>query len=118
MGRGEPKWFWVYLDSNDNIHINDTESHKEIDELAFDHKNILKDALLRLRNKASYTDVIYRMMPEKFTMLELQNVFEEILGKTVYSFRRFIGNAVVETGEYAEQRAHRPAMLYKFNENI
>ena len=114
MGRGEPRWFWVSLDDNE-VKIIDSITGTEITELAFDHKRILKDALVRLRNKVKYTDLMYKMLPEKFTMMELQDVFEEILGKTKYSFRRFIGNKVVDTGEYAELRAHRPARLYKYN---
>lgn len=117
-GYGEPRWFWAMLDSKGNLHVTDTETNEEITEMAFDHMDILRDSLLRLRNKAAYTRVVYQMMPEKFTMLELQNVFEEIIGKTIYSFRRFVGKAVCETGEYAEQRAHRPAMLYRYNEEL
>lgn len=111
---GEIKWFWLHLDEENKPRIIDTESGNELTELAFDHKDIIKDALIRLRNKAYYTDVLYHIMPEKFTIAELQNVFEEVIGKTIYSFRRFVGKNVIETKEYTEQRAHRPAMLYKY----
>ena len=115
---GDIGWFWVFLDNKGEIRIINTETKEELADLAFDHKTILRDALLRLRNKANYTNVAYHLMPEKFTMIELQNVFEEINGKPIYSFRRFVGGKVKETGEYAEQRAHRPAMLFTFNGNL
>ena len=115
---GEFSWFWVFFDSNNNLRIIDSETDKEINLMAFDHRKILEDAILRLRNKVNYTDVAYKVMPEKFTILELQDIFEEILGKPVYSFRRFVGDAVEETDEFAETKAHRPAKLYRYTGKI
>ena len=115
MGRGEPRWFWVHLDRQDNVKIIDSVTNEGIDELAFDHRRIIKDALLRLRNKLEYTDMLYRMLPREFTIGELQDIFEEILGKHKQSFRRYIGNRIIETDRFAERRAHRPAKLYRYS---
>lgn len=111
---GEVKWFWVSLDG-ENLIIEDPITGDVIKNLAFDHAKILRDALNRLRNKVMYTDIAFSMLPEKFTMRELQDVYESILGKTLFSFRRTIEEKVVETDEFSETKAHRPAKLYKFN---
>lgn len=52
--------------------------------LAFDHGEIVMEGLLRLRNKVEYTDIAFNLMPEKFTLPDLQKVYEIILGKVLY----------------------------------
>lgn len=83
--------------------------------LAFDHAKIIACAVQRLRNKVEYTDLALNLMPEMFTLTELQQVYEVILGKPLLkaAFRRKIKDLVRETGTYTERSGHRPSQLYR-----
>lgn len=84
--------------------------------LAFDHKALLKKAVNRLRNKTRYTALPVSLMPEQFTLTELQNMFELILDCSLQkkSFRRRIeaSGILIETGEM-RPTTRRPAALFK-----
>ena len=82
--------------------------------LAFDHAEIIVCAINRLRAKLEYTDLAFSLMPEKFTLTELQQVYEAILGKPLFkaAFRRKIIGLVQETDQYTNDKGHRPAKLY------
>lgn len=82
--------------------------------LAFDHARIIACAMERLRSKAEYSDLVLKLMPERFTLTELQQVYEVILGKPLLkaAFRRKIKDLVCETGEYRESAGHRPSQLF------
>lgn len=86
--------------------------------LAFDHKMILDYALERVRNKVEYTNIVYSLLPETFTLTEMQRVYEVILGRQLdkRNFRKKIGSLdlVAPTGELRRDGAHRPAKLYHF----
>lgn len=88
--------------------------------LAFDHKKILDYAVWRLRNKIEWTTVGYELLPEKFTLSELQRVYEIILQKPVdkRNFRKKIlaQGQIRELNETRNDGAHRPARLYSFSE--
>ena len=85
--------------------------------LAFDHAKIVAYALIRLRNKIEYTDLVFNLMPEYFTLTELQKVYEIILGKELIkaNFRRKIKDMVVETEKFTDEAGHRPSRLFKFD---
>ena len=85
--------------------------------IAFDHPKIIQYALERLRNKIEYTDIAFNLMPEKFTLTELQQVYEVILDTELLkaNFRRKISDMVIETDEYTKDAGHRPSKLFKFN---
>lgn len=87
--------------------------------IAFDHAKIIEYAVERLRNKIEYTDIAFSLMPERFALTELQQVYEVILGKELLkaNFRRKISDMVVETGEYTKDAGHRPSKLFKYNPN-
>jgi ADP-ribose pyrophosphatase YjhB (NUDIX family) len=87
--------------------------------IAFDHAKIIEYAVERLRNKIEYTDIAFSLMPERFTLTELQQVYEVILGKELLkaNFRRKISDMVLETGEYTRDAGHRPSKLFKYNPN-
>ncbi len=86
--------------------------------LAFDNERVVRYAEERLRNKLEYTNVVYSLLPEKFTLTRMQQVYEAILGETLdkRNFRRrVVGLGIIrETGEFEKVGAHRPAMLYAF----
>ena len=82
--------------------------------LAFDHAEIIVYAIRRLRSKLEYTDLAFDLMPEKFTLTELQQVYEVILGKPLFkaAFRRKVRDLVTETGEYRQNAGHRPSQIF------
>ena len=88
------------------------------DVLAFDHEEILKLAMKRLRGKAFYTNVLFQLLPQEFTIRELRVVFEEVLNKKLHApnFRREMMSRLVPTGRMEKSR-HRPAELYRVNED-
>ena len=86
--------------------------------LAFDHADILGMAVKRLRGKLDYTAIGFQLLPEEFTLRELQDVHEAVRGEPVNkdSFRRrmLAGGGLEATGERERETAHRPAELYRF----
>lgn len=85
--------------------------------IAFDHAKIIEYAVERLRNKIEYTDIAFSLMPERFTLTELQQAYEVILGKELLkaNFRRKIADMVLETDEYKRDEGHRPSKLFRYN---
>ncbi|HEY8436064.1 MAG TPA: NUDIX domain-containing protein [Haloplasmataceae bacterium] len=86
-------------------------------DLAFDHAEIIHYGLERLRNKIEYTDIAFNLIGDYFTLTELQQVYEVILGKELLkaNFRRKIANMVCETNRFKKDVGHRPSRLYRFN---
>lgn len=85
--------------------------------LAFDHAKIIACAIERLRGKVNYTDIALHLMPQLFTLTELQQVYEVILDKELLkaAFRRKVADLVAETDHYTENAGHRPSRLYRRN---
>ena len=86
--------------------------------LAFDHRRIVDYALERLRNKLEYTTVGFQLLPAKFTLGELQTVYEAILDKRIdkRNFRRKIQLLGILTPlRETRQTGRRPARLYRFS---
>jgi ADP-ribose pyrophosphatase YjhB (NUDIX family) len=85
--------------------------------LAFDHARILEYALTRLRYKLEYSAVGFELLPESFTLSELQNAYQIILGEKLdkRNFRRKIlrADVIEETGTY-RGGGGRPAKLFRF----
>lgn len=86
------------------------------DKLAFDHPLVILAGLERLKNKLEYTDIVFNMMPEYFTLGELQKVYETILNKKLLdpAFRRIIANKVTKTDKVKTGEGHRPSALFKY----
>jgi len=85
--------------------------------IAFDHALAISYGIERLRNKIEYTDIVFNLMPEEFTLTELQQVYEVILDTELLkaNFRRKIQDMVQETNNYTRDKGHRPSKLYRFN---
>lgn len=85
------------------------------DGLAFDHAKIIACAIERLRGKVNYTDIALHLMPNLFTLTELQQVYEVIMDKELLkaAFRRKVADLVAETDHYTENAGHRPSRLYR-----
>ena len=88
-------------------------------DLAFDHAKLLIYAIERLKNKVEYTTIAFNLMPERFTLTQLQQVYEILLDKPLLkaNFRRKISDMIIETNEQEENAGHRPSRLYRFNTN-
>jgi 8-oxo-dGTP diphosphatase len=89
----------------------------ELPELAFDHQEILEYAIRRLRYKLEYTAVGFELLPEEFTLSELQNTYEIILGEKIdkRNFRRRILSAsIIEPTSHKRTGEGRPALLYRY----
>lgn len=83
--------------------------------LSFDHAKIITYALLQLRKWMENTEIAFRLLPEHFTLTQLQQVHETVCGIKLLTpaFRRRISSYVQETGESTSEDGHRPAKLYR-----
>ncbi len=84
--------------------------------IAFDHDLVILAGIERIRNKVNYTDIVFNMMPEYFTLGELQQVYEVILNKKLLdpAFRRIIAKKTVKTTKMKTGEGHRPSYLFKY----
>lgn len=96
-------------------------SMNDIPQLAFDHREILDVSLEELKTRILQEDIWRRVLPEKFTLTQFQEVFETILGKAFdkgnfrkkvvkYKFLRKLAEAQTNV-------SHRPSLLYTFDAN-
>ncbi len=92
----------------------------EVPPLAFDHNQIVTDALARLRAKLSYRPVGFDLLPAKFGFSELEQLYSTILGRPVdrRNFRRKVLSFGIlkDTGTTRSEGAGRPATLYRFDQ--
>jgi 8-oxo-dGTP diphosphatase len=99
-------WFWA----------------DDLEKLAFDHNLIVEYALWRLRNKLEYSRLAHGFLGERFTLAQLREVYEAVLGRELDpgNFRRMVeaNGAVVATGERLEGTRHRPPQLYRYDSSI
>lgn len=114
-----------------NIHDHDEQLVKEysarwfpiddLPDLIFDHDEMVQAAKSRLRYKASNQPVGFELLPEKFTLPELQQLYEAIYETSLdkRNFRRRIlsMNVLAKTGEKQKKYSKKGAFLYKFDEN-
>jgi 8-oxo-dGTP diphosphatase len=107
--------------SNHKLKLETNELHwhsvKTIKKLAFDHKVILENCLRRLQQQVMETPVVFNLLPEKFSLRELQELYESILGYELdrRNFRKKISikDWLVDIDEIEEDVPHRPGKLYK-----
>ena len=95
---------------------------EEIPKLGFDHDGIFKKALQRLKSKILYYPVGFELLNEEFTMTELHELYESILGIQLdrRNFRRKILDSkyIIPTGTKREGLQNRHPDLYKFNKQL
>ncbi|WP_075591416.1 NUDIX hydrolase [Labilibacter marinus] len=96
--------------------------YHEIGELAFDHNEILENALIALRNKAKHEPIGFELLPEKFTLSQLQKVYEIILDTEFdkRNFRKKVARMkyLIPLDEKQTGVAHKPARLYMFSREV
>jgi 8-oxo-dGTP diphosphatase len=104
LAHGDSRYEWAALN--------------ELPALAFDHADIVRYALWRLRNKILYSAVTFQLMPASFSLTELQRAYEMVLEEKLdkRNFRRKVLDAgvVEETGMMTRKGTRRPARLYRF----
>ncbi len=87
--------------------------------LGFDHAEILSGAIARLRAKIRYEPIGFELLPEVFTLSQLQRLYEQILERSLdkRNFRKKLlkMNLLIDTGEKETGVAHRAAQLYQFD---
>ena len=87
--------------------------------LWFDHKNVIEYAIKRLKRKLEYTNLAQYILPEKFTLTQLQNVYKIVMNQEfdVRNFRKKINKLWIleETWEKEIWNKYRPAKLFKFS---
>ena len=90
--------------------------------MVLDHRRILATGIARLRAKIKYHPVVFELMPDSFTLLQLQRCVEALAGRLVHkqNFRRLIEQQelVEETGETAQDTGGRPAKLFRFRREV
>ena len=91
-------------------------TEKEKSNILANQSIVVLSAIERIRNKLNYTDIVFNMMPKYFSLGELQQVYEVILGKKLLdpAFRRVIANKVEKTDKMKVDGAHRPSYLFKY----
>lgn len=92
----------------------------KLPKMAYDHREIIRYAISRLRAKIEYTNIIYSLLPKKFTLGELQEVYQIILNKKLdkRNFRKKILslNLVKRLWKKRRGEASRPAELFAFSQ--
>lgn len=111
---------------NDQIVINESEKTENphfvavdhLPKLAFDHNDIIKYAVERLQSKLEYTNISYSLLPNSFTLTQLQKIYEAVLSRALdkRNFRKkFLQLGLLEdTGKMDKKGRQRPARLFKF----
>ncbi|QQE13472.1 NUDIX hydrolase [Planctomycetota bacterium] len=94
-------------------------SINDLPKLAFDHEHILDTALERLRGKLRYQPIGFELLPSKFPLRQLQNLYETVLDRSLdkRNFRKKIlsMDILIELNEIEKDVAHRAARLYRFD---
>ncbi|GBO55613.1 nudix-related transcriptional regulator NrtR [Pseudanabaena sp. lw0831] len=93
----------------------------KIPKLAFDHDQILQTAIARLRSKIRYEPIGFELLPQNFSLSQLQKLYETVLDRSLdkRNFRKKIlgMDLLIDTGKVEHNVAHRAAKLYQFDEN-
>lgn len=98
--------------------LSDVKTLLEAADVAFDHRDIIACGRQRLANKVEYTPIAFSLVPEEFTLPQLQRVYEILLDRPLYkaNFRKRIAPLVEETDRSTSGDAHRPSRYYRLRE--
>ncbi len=98
------------------------ESVKNLPKLAYDHDLIVKTAVKRLEGKLTYTNIVFGLIPEEFTLTELQVIYEAILARELdkRNFRKKIRALEIlkKLNKKRKGEANRPAQIYEFKNRV
>ena len=108
------------------LKLTDNELHwhpvDKLDQMAFDHKLIVETCLKRLQQKVMEEPVIFNLLPEKFSLRELQDAYESILGIELdrRNFRKRISlkDWLIDLNEMEDNVPHRPGKLYQVKQHL
>jgi 8-oxo-dGTP diphosphatase len=96
-------------------------SINDVPDLAFDHDRILEMAVTRLRGKVRYVPIGFELLPERFTLTQLQQLYETVLDRKFdkRNFRKkVLALGILEdTGDIQQDVSHRAARLFRFDED-
>lgn len=91
----------------------------ELPPLCFDHDKIIRNALIKLHQEVMYHPVGFHLLPENFTLTEIQSLYEVILNKKMdtRNFRKKLAKMklLIDSGKKQQKVAHRAAKLYQFD---
>lgn len=116
-------WYSLINVKDHQLDLQHNELHwhpvNEITTLAFDHKKILDTCLKQLQSKIDEHPIVFNLLPEKFSLRELQILYESIHGTKLdrRNFRKkfFLMDWLVDVNELEQDVPHRPGKLYRFN---
>ncbi|MFV0606190.1 MAG: NUDIX hydrolase [Niabella sp.] len=125
-GRVVTTAYYSLINYNNHLLKIDNDLHwhpvKSIRKLAFDHKEILNKSLQHLREEIMEYPVVHNLLPEKFSLRELQEVYEAVLGTELdrRNFRKkmSVKNWLIDLDEMEVNVSHRPGKLYKFDPDL
>jgi len=108
--------------NNYNLHLAEHELHwqatSSVGKMAFDHKLILNTCIKRLREQIMEQPIVFNLLPEKFSLRELQDLYKAILGieldRRNFRKRIMLKDWLHDLNEMEQDVPHRPGKLYKF----
>ena len=109
----------LYFEKNAEITSVEWQKVYDMPPLAFDHKEIIEYSVKRMRERLEFCPIAFQLLPEKFTLTELQKSYELILKKKLdkRNFRKKMMSLSIlkELDEYTKSVSKRPAWLYSFD---
>lgn len=118
--------YFAFVNGEDIKELLPTSDFYDVDELlssddiqlAFDHLKILKCARRRIKERLMYSTMAFSLLPDEFTLPQLQKVYEILLEKKLYktNFRAKVMDLVIDTGKKTEGDAFRPSVIYTKND--
>ncbi|MDO9153438.1 MAG: NUDIX domain-containing protein [Paludibacter sp.] len=115
----------INIDSIDNtqlIEVAKWVNTNEVKELMFDHNEVFEEALKKLRYDLLHEPLVFELLPEKFTLTQMQKIYEAIFNTTYdkRNYRRKINKMpyLIPLNEIQTGVSHKPARLYSFDRNV